>query len=77
MEIEPRIDQRCHVTPAQSREYAYLTVIDFPQTAIPLSGNAGRCLAFLGKAAFVKNQYRVGATQQLVGQGCPKKLSQK
>jgi len=77
MEIEPRIDQRCHVAPAQSREYAYLTVIDFPQTAIPLPGNAGRCLAFLGKAAFVKNQYRVGATQQLVGQGCPKKLSQK
>jgi hypothetical protein len=46
MEIEPRIDQRCHVAPAQSREYAYLTVIDFPQTAIPLLGNAGRCLAF-------------------------------
>jgi hypothetical protein len=27
----------------------------------------GRCLAFLGKAAFVKNQYRVGTAQQLVG----------
>ena len=45
-QIEPRIDQRGHVAPAQGREVAHLTVIDFPQTAIPLPGNAGRCLAF-------------------------------
>ena len=66
-QIEPRIDQRCHVTPAQSREDTHLTVIDFPQTTIPLPGNAGRCLAFLGKTAFIKNQYRVGSAQQRVG----------
>ena len=66
-QIEPRVDQRCHVAPAQGCEYTHLTVIDFPQTAIPLSGNAGRCLAVLGKAAFVKNQDRVSTAQQRVG----------
>ena len=66
-QIESRVDQRGHVAPAQGREDTHLTVIDFPQTTIPLPGNARRCLAFLGKTAFIKNQYRVGTAQQRVG----------
>ena len=50
------VDQAGRLAIRHRREYAHLTVIDFPQTAIPLPGNAGRCLAFLGKTALVEHQ---------------------
>ncbi|MGZ8096935.1 MAG: hypothetical protein ACXWUD_11915 [Methylosarcina sp.] len=46
---------------------APLTVINFTQTTLPLPDNAGRCLAFIGKIAFIKNRYRVPPDQQCIG----------